>query len=158
MIVRVIAVGKVKGPLEDAVREFERRAGRYWRLESVEVPAVRFAGDEKKVREGEGARLLAKAKSGAHLVALTRDGPPMDSVTLAGYLESQALASVRDVTFLIGGAYGLDPQVLTRASRRMAISAFTLPHDLARLVLLEQLYRAGTIRRGEPYHKGGGSG
>jgi 23S rRNA (pseudouridine1915-N3)-methyltransferase len=79
----------------------------------------------------------------------------MDSPELARYLESLALRSVPEVSFVVGGAFGLGPGVVKRANRTLALSAGTLPHELARLVLAEQLYRAGTILRNEPYHKGG---
>jgi 23S rRNA (pseudouridine1915-N3)-methyltransferase len=80
----------------------------------------------------------------------------MDSPGLTRYLEKCALDSVREVAFLIGGAFGLSPDLIAEADRRLSLSGLTLPHEMARLVLAEQLYRAGTISRGEPYHKGGG--
>ena len=79
----------------------------------------------------------------------------MNSPEFTRYLESLALRSVPEVTFVVGGAFGLGAGVLKRANRRLALSAGTLPHELARLVLAEQLYRAGTIIKNEPYHKGG---
>jgi 23S rRNA (pseudouridine1915-N3)-methyltransferase len=78
----------------------------------------------------------------------------MDSRELAGFLQDQALRSVPDVTFVIGGAFGLGEEVLTRSTTTLSLSTLTLPHELARLLLAEQLYRAGTISRNEPYHKG----
>jgi 23S rRNA (pseudouridine1915-N3)-methyltransferase len=78
----------------------------------------------------------------------------MTSRALAGLLEKEALASTRNLTFVIGGAYGLSPEVFGRADRLISLSGLTLPHEVARLLLAEQLYRAGTILRNEPYHKG----
>ena len=88
-------------------------------------------------------------------MALTRTGRAWDSLELADYLGRLAAAGHPGPAFLIGGAYGLAEEALRAARHRLSLSAMTLPHDLARLVLAEQLYRAGTIRRGEPYHKGG---
>ncbi|RMH11437.1 MAG: 23S rRNA (pseudouridine(1915)-N(3))-methyltransferase RlmH, partial [Gemmatimonadetes bacterium] len=105
------------------------------------------------VRAAEAERLLRRLPADADLVALTREGRAWDSRGLATYLEEGALHA-RDRAFVIGGAFGLGEAVLARASWRWSLSALTFPHEVARLVLVEQLYRAGTILRGEPYHKG----
>lgn len=155
MKVLLILVGKVKGSLAPAVDEYETRAGRYWKLEVVEVDAGASggSGDARAVREAEAERILARVPDSARLVALTREGKRVSSRALADDLADAALHA-RDVAFAIGGAWGLDISVLTRAERRLSLSALTLPHEVARLVLAEQLYRAGTLLRGEPYHKG----
>jgi 23S rRNA (pseudouridine1915-N3)-methyltransferase len=98
--------------------------------------------------------LLRAVPSDALLVALTRDGQEMTSVDFARHLEEWQRRN-RDVAFVIGGAHGLDAAVLDAADQRLSLSPMTLPHEIARLTLLEQLYRACTIIRGEPYHKGG---
>jgi len=156
MNVNLLAVGRPKGPLADAIAEYEKRAARYWRFEAMTVDAGSRGSRTAAaaVREAEGERLLARLKPGGQVVALTRDGRPMDSAALSGFLQEHALRSTPSVTFVIGGAFGLEDGVLARAERRLSLSPMTLPHDLARLVLAEQLYRAGTIARGEPYHKG----
>ena len=150
------AVGRVRGELADAVREYETRAGRYWKLEVVEVAAggPRRDADPEVVRRAEGERLLARIPDGLEVVALTREGNGMDSRELSRYLERHAVRSSPGVAFVIGGAWGLADDVMARARRRLSLSRMTLPHEMARLVLAEQLYRAGTIQRGEPYHKG----
>jgi 23S rRNA (pseudouridine1915-N3)-methyltransferase len=152
----VIAVGRVRGPLREVVAGYERRAGRYWKLDVLETDAGTKGGrsDPEQVRSAEEARLLGRLPEGAEIVALTRAGEAMDSVALARYLEGLALHGSPGAAFVIGGAFGLGPGVLAAAHRQVALSALTLPHELARLVLAEQLYRAGTILRGEPYHKG----
>ncbi len=154
MKVTVVVVGRVRGPLAEAVAEYEERAARYWKLEVVEVDAG--AGgreDVGAVREAEAERILARLPEGPEVVALTREGGPMGSRALAFWLGERALHGSPGVTFVIGGAHGLGKAVLER-SRHVSLSAMTLPHEMARLVLAEQLYRAGTILRGEPYHKG----
>ena len=102
----------------------------------------------------ESGRLLSRVPDGLELIALTRGGKQMGSEELSGYLQELGVRSSAGVAFLIGGAHGLAQDILTKARRRLSLSAMTLPHEVARLVLAEQLYRAGTIARGEPYHKG----
>lgn len=153
MKITVLAVGRVKGPLAPAVREFRERAERYWSLEVVEV-GEGGGSRPAAVLESEAEALLARIPDAAAVWALTRSGTGITSRGLASYLESLAVASASGVTFVLGGAHGLGDRILRKADRRLALSPMTLPHDLARLILLEQLYRAGTIRRNEPYHKG----
>ncbi len=152
----VVAVGKVKGPLAPVVAEYERRAARYWKLavEEVDSGARRGARDPRAVMTAEAERLLAHVPGELELIALTRGGKGMGSEELSGYLQEQAVRSSAGVAFVIGGAHGLAQEILSKARRRLSLSAMTLPHEVARLVLAEQLYRAGTIARGEPYHKG----
>lgn len=156
MRVLVVAVGKVKGPLAPVVSEYERRAARYWKLavEEVDAGARRGSRDPRAVMAAEAGRLLAHVPAELELIALTRGGKEMGSAELSGYLQEQAVRSSAGVVFVIGGAHGLAQEVLTKARRRLSLSAMTFPHEVARLVLAEQLYRAGTIARGEPYHKG----
>jgi 23S rRNA (pseudouridine1915-N3)-methyltransferase len=104
------------------------------------------------VREREGERLLARVPAGAQLVACDPNGDGVSSERFAAWL-GEARDRAQDLAFVIGGAFGLSGAVLAKASRRLLLAPWTLPHELARLVLAEQLYRAGTIHRGEPYHK-----
>ena len=157
MRVTLLCVGGVRGPLEGAIHDYEDRAARYWRLQVVEVEAGLGKGrrlNPSEVMGAEADRLLARLPAGGEVVALSRDGTAMGSRELARLLEERALRSVPDVTFVIGGAFGLGEEVLKRSTRRLSLSALTLPHEVARLLLAEQLYRAGTISRNEPYHKG----
>ena len=150
----LISVGKIRAKeMSSLVGEYEKRAGRYWPLEVVEVreeSARSRTAAEVKAKEGE--RLL-EAVGGALVVACDERGTMLRSEEFAEWLRVEREKAVRDVAFVIGGAYGLSEGVLARADRRMALARWTLPHELARLVLVEQLYRAGTILRGEPYHK-----
>jgi 23S rRNA (pseudouridine1915-N3)-methyltransferase len=154
--VLVVVVGRVRGPLADAVSEYEARAARYWKLEVVEVAAGAAGRDPspERVRDEEAERLLARIPADYEVVALTRVGDAMGSRALAAYLEEKGTRSAPGVAFVIGGAFGVGEAVLRRAKKRVSLSRLTFPHEMARLVLAEQLYRAGTIVRGEPYHKG----
>ena len=155
MIVRVVAVGRLRDAgLKRACEDYLHRAGRTLRLEVREVAeAGRRAARPDDARRVEAERLVAAAPAGARLVALTRAGRPVTSAELAA-LVGRWREEARDVALLLGGAFGLDPALLERADLRLSLSALTLPHELARVVLVEQLYRAVTILRGEPYHKG----
>lgn len=154
MRVLVVVVGKPREPgLAAAIEEFERRAARYWPLEVHEVreePARGASAD--LVREREGERLLTKVPPGAAIVACDVDGAAMRSDAFAQWLQ-RTRESARSVALMIGGAFGLSDAVRARAKSRLSLASWTMPHELARLVLAEQLYRAGTIVRGEPYHK-----
>lgn len=157
MRVLIVVVGRVRGALEEVVAEYEGRARRYWKLDVTEVSAgVKGTGGapRERVLEVEAERVLAQIPAELDVVALTRVGAEMGSRELATYLEELGTRSAPGVAFAIGGAFGLGGAVLARAQRTLSLSALTLPHEMARLVLAEQLYRAGTIVRGEPYHKG----
>ena len=151
----IITVGKTGGMLQTVVADYETRARRYWQLEILEVKEERSGRGVSKddVREAEAERLLKRVPADAELVALTRRGDAWGSDRFAAFLQRAAAQAHPGFAFVIGGAYGLSDDLLRQAHRRMRLSAFTLPHDVARLVLVEQLYRAGTIVRGEPYHK-----
>ncbi|MDQ3698589.1 MAG: 23S rRNA (pseudouridine(1915)-N(3))-methyltransferase RlmH [Gemmatimonadota bacterium] len=138
-----------------AIREYETRAARYWPLDVREVreqPARNVA--PTVVREREGERLLAALAPGTLIVACDEGGRMMVSDAFADWLRREQERGTHDVAFLVGGAYGHGERVRRAASILLSVAAWTLPHDVARLVLAEQLYRAGTIVRREPYHKG----
>jgi 23S rRNA (pseudouridine1915-N3)-methyltransferase len=150
----VAVVGKPRNAgLAAAIEEYEQRAARYWPLERIEVreePAKSATAD--LVREREGERLAKRIPAGVVLVCCDPGGKRMDSAAFAAWLQGEREGG-RDVAFAIGGAFGLSPALLGRARLRLELAPWTLPHELARLVLAEQLYRAGTIVRREPYHK-----
>ena len=154
MKVIVATVGKPRDPaLAAAIQEFEGRAARYWPLEVHEVrgePAKSVSADLVSKREGE--RLAAVLPASAHVVGCDQDGMSKNSEEFSAWLQAER-ERARDVAFVIGGAFGLPDAVLSRAQTRLALAPWTLSHELARLVLAEQLYRAGTIVRREPYHK-----
>ena len=150
----VAVVGKARNQaLGEAIRDYETRAARYWPLEVHEVREERGSGSpEDRVREREGVRLAAKIPGRARTVACEPGGKSLDSEQFADLLRS-AREQDRDLAFLIGGAHGLAADLAGSAQMRLSLAPWTLPHELARLVLAEQIYRAGTIVRGEPYHK-----
>lgn len=154
MRIAVAVVGKPRDrALAAAIAEYETRAARYWPLEVHEVrEETARAVPADLVREREAERLLARVPAGARVVACDERGTGLSSESFAAWLrERRDLA--QDVAFAIGGAYGLGAAVRERAALVLSLAPWTLPHELARLVLAEQLYRAGTIVRGEPYHK-----
>jgi 23S rRNA (pseudouridine1915-N3)-methyltransferase len=150
---RILAVGRDRsGLFGPAVEEYAARLGRYARLELVEVPAARKHAGTPRAREEEGEGLLARISDRDRVVALDERGREHTSLELARRL-SGWLTGGRDVALVIGGSDGLGAEVLARAEERLSLSRMTLAHQLARVVLAEQLYRAFTILKGEPYHK-----
>jgi 23S rRNA (pseudouridine1915-N3)-methyltransferase len=149
----VAAVGKPRNAaLAAAIEHYEERAAKYWPLDIREVREEPARGSAVTViLEKEADRLTSRVE-GATVVACDERGTSMTSAKFATFLQD-ARERARDVAFVIGGAYGLADSVRDRAQTRLALAPWTLPHELARLVLAEQLYRAGTIVRGEPYHK-----
>ena len=159
MKITVVAVGKIKERFfEDAIREYEKRLGRYCRLEIVQVADERTpdgAGDalERQIKEREGERILAQIKDGAYVIALAIEGKMLDSEELAQKLGQLGVGGVSQVVFVIGGSLGLSGAVLERADYRLSFSKMTFPHQMMRVILLEQVYRGFRILNHEPYHK-----
>lgn len=147
-------VGKPRDAhLAAAIRDYETRASRYWPLDVHEVrDEPNRSGSADLVREREGDRLLAAVPAGARVIVCELTGQTMTSERFARWMQDQR-ERARDVALMIGGAFGLGQNVLERKETSLALAPWTLPHEVARLVLAEQLYRAGTIVRGEPYHK-----
>ena len=150
----VVVVGKPRDAnLAGAIREYETRARRYWPLEVHEVreePAR--SGSADLVRDREGERLLTAVPSSAQVIACDASGRSMTSEEFSAWLVGLR-ERARDVAILVGGAFGLSSGVKQRAAMSISLAPWTLPHEMARLVLAEQLYRAGTIVKREPYHK-----
>jgi 23S rRNA (pseudouridine1915-N3)-methyltransferase len=153
MRLTVAVVGKPRrAGLAAAIHDYETRAARYWPLDVHEVKEERSASlAPRLVSQKEGERLAERAGS-ACLVACDAAGTSYTSERFAEWLRTERDRD-RDLAFLIGGAFGLSDEVLAKSSLRLSLAPWTLAHELARLVLAEQLYRAGTIVRGEPYHK-----
>jgi 23S rRNA (pseudouridine1915-N3)-methyltransferase len=143
------AVGKPGKLLAPAIRDYERRAARYVSLDVIEI-----AGGREGDQDRDAEKLVARVPEGFDALALTRNGQRMSSKRLARYLEELGTYGRGGAAFLVGGPFGLGEAAFECAKYRLSLSAMSLPRDLARLVLAEQLYRAGTLIRGEPYHKG----
>ncbi|MEI7027550.1 23S rRNA (pseudouridine(1915)-N(3))-methyltransferase RlmH [Paenibacillus sp. y28] len=159
MHIQIAAIGKLKEKyLVQGIAEYAKRLGPYIKLTLTEVadekaPETMSAAEEAQVRDREGERLLAQIKPEAHVIALTLDGELWSSEELASQLDKLATYGQSHVAFVIGGSTGLAPAVLRRAQQKLCFGRMTLPHQLMRLVLVEQVYRAVKINRGEPYHK-----
>ncbi len=152
---KVLSVGAPRMPgITEAIREYESRLSHYFGYESVVVePGRSGSRNPERVRSEEGSLLLRRLPEDLETYALTRTGRAIGSRDLADRLGEMATYGRPGAAFVIGGAFGLDPSIIERCDRSLSLSSMTLPHDLARLVLTEQLYRAGTLLRGEPYHK-----
>ncbi len=155
MMFHVVAVGRVRNPsLRAACEDYLERSHRYIKLRMREVPdGARGSKSRTVVLREEAKAILRATPSNARLVALSRSGRQLDSRAFAAALD-QWRQNPQDLAFLIGGAYGLGDAVQDRCDDAIRLSDLTLPHELARLVLLEQIYRGNTILKGEPYHKG----
>ena len=152
MRLTLLAVGKLRPALREAADEYLRRLRRYADVVEIEVREAGKAPNAEAGRRQEGTRLRERVPAGALVVALDRQGQGWSSKELAARLDRWQAGS-RPLALILGGSDGLDPDLLTTASMRWSLGPITLPHQLARVVVAEQLYRAFTILRGEPYHK-----
>lgn len=159
MRITVIAVGKIKERyFTDAVAEYAKRLSRYCKLEIVELadektPDGASFAEEVQIREKEGDRILKAIKDGSYVIALAIEGKKLTSEKLADFMEKRGVAGESHLTFLIGGSLGLHERVLKRADYLLSFSDMTFPHQLMRVILLEQIYRGFRIISHEPYHK-----
>ena len=159
MKITLLAVGKIKEKyLRDGIAEYAKRLGRYCKLEITEVadektPDRASAAEELQIKQTEGQRLLRCIRDTDYVIALAIDGSTPDSVALSQKLETLGVQGKSSLTFVIGGSLGLSDEVLRRADYRLSFSRLTFPHQLMRMILLEQIYRSYRIMCGEPYHK-----
>ena len=153
MDISVVAVGKLRPYYRDAFDDYARRLKRYGTFREHEVREASRAPNVVAQRVEEAGRLARQIPETATVVALARVGAGWTSEDLARQLERWRLAA-RPLAFVIGGSHGLDQSLISRAAASWSLGPLTLPHELARVVVAEQLYRAFTILRGEPYHKG----
>lgn len=154
METRLLAVGKLRGYFREACDDYLRRIGRFGPVTEREVREAGRAATATLRRRQETDRLVSELPLRAVVVALDRVGSAWSSDELARRLERWRVGAA-PVALVIGGAFGLDPDFTRTAPHRWSLGPLTLPHELARVVVLEQWYRAWTILRGEPYHKGG---
>lgn len=163
MKITILCVGKIKEKFyRDAIAEYEKRLGRYCKLEMIEVADEKTPDHaselmEMQIREKEGERMLARMekylRDGAFVCALAIDGKQMDSVELSERIERLGTGGTSHIIFLIGGSLGMSEELLRRADMKLSFSKMTFPHQLMRVILLEQIYRAYRIMNHEPYHK-----
>lgn len=155
----MIAVGKIKEKFyTDAIAEYSKRLSRYCRLEIIQVadektPDGASEAQERQIKEKEGSRILAQIKDGAYVIALAVQGTMLSSEQLAGKLNRLGVDGQSQIVLIIGGSLGLSDEVLKRADCHLSFSPMTFPHQLMRVILLEQIYRSYRIISGEPYHK-----
>lgn len=159
MNIKIIGVGKLKEKyLKQGIAEYAKRLGKFCKFEIVEVPDEKAperlsAAEMEGVKEKEGERILAKIRDKEYVYALAIEGKERSSEEFAQEIAQLTTYGRSDITFVIGGSLGLSPAVLKRAETKISFGRFTLPHQLMRLVLSEQIYRAFMINNGSPYHK-----
>lgn len=159
MKISILCVGKVKEKFyRDAIDEFAKRLSRYCKLEIVEVadektPDQASDIEVKQIKDKEGERLLKNIKDDAYVIALCIDGKQLDSEELSSKIESLGVQGTSHICFVIGGSLGLADEVISRANFKLSFSKMTFPHQLMRVILMEQIYRAYRIMNNEPYHK-----
>ena len=159
MKIRILCVGKIKEKFyRDAVSEYTKRLSRYCRTEIVEcqdekTPDGASADEEKRIKDRESMKILAHIPDSEYCIALDIGGKAYTSEKLSSHLSSLMLNGKSTITFIIGGSLGLSEAVLSRADELLSFSAFTFPHQLMRVILLEQIYRSFRIMNNEPYHK-----
>lgn len=159
MNINVIGVGKIKEKyLKLGIDEFKKRLSKYCKLDIIElddekVPEKLSEKEMIMVKEKEGKKILSKIKDTSYVIALAIDGKNLSSEELADKMSDLAVRGNSNITFVIGGSLGLSDEVLDRADYKLSFSKMTFPHQLMRLILLEQVYRAYRINNNEPYHK-----
>lgn len=159
MNISIITVGKLKEKyLKQGIDEYLKRLSAYAKIEIIEVPDEKAPEELSEtemlqVKQKEGERILSKIHPDAHVIALAIEGKMKTSEELADGLDKLATYGKSKIAFVIGGSLGLSSEVLQRANEKLSFSKMTFPHQLMRLILVEQVYRAFRILRGEPYHK-----
>ena len=159
MRITVICVGKIKEKFyTDALAEYRKRLSKYCKLEIVELADEKTkenasAHEIELVKAKEGERILSAIKEDMYVIALAIEGKQLDSVELSEKIDSLGTSGTSHIIFVIGGSLGLDSRVLNRADMKLSFSKMTFPHQLMRVILLEQIYRAYRIMTGAPYHK-----
>jgi 23S rRNA (pseudouridine1915-N3)-methyltransferase len=157
--ISVITVGKLKEKyLKMGITEYTKRLGAYAKIELIEVadekaPEQASEAEMKQIKDKEGQRILAKLHPDTYVIALAIEGKMLTSEQLADNLDKLATYGKSKIAFVIGGSLGLCDDVMNRANESLSFSKLTFPHQLMKLVLMEQIYRAFRINRGEPYHK-----
>ena len=159
MKIKMITVGKLKeNYLKEGIKEYQKRLGRFCKFEMIELPDEKTpdkasSAENQSILTKEGERILTKVLDREFVIALAIEGKQFPSEVFSQLLADTTTRGFSDITFIIGGSLGLSDQVKKRANLLMSFGQLTLPHQLMRLVLIEQLYRAFMIQQGSPYHK-----
>jgi 23S rRNA (pseudouridine1915-N3)-methyltransferase len=159
MNITIISVGKIKEKyINSGIKEFAKRLSAYCKLKIIEVkdePTKEnmTESEENIIKKKEGEKIMSKIPNGSYVITLCIEGKELSSEQLAEKLDSLALTGNSNITFIIGGSVGLHEEVIKISNMKLSFSKMTFPHQLMRLILLEQIYRAFRISRGEPYHK-----
>jgi 23S rRNA (pseudouridine1915-N3)-methyltransferase len=159
MNITIISVGKLKEKyLKLGIEEFAKRLSKYCKLDMIELddekcPENLSEKDMILVKEKEGKKILSKIKNNSYVIALAIDGKNLSSEELANTMSTLAVRGNSHLTFIIGGSLGLSDEVLSRADYKLSFSKMTFPHQMMKLILLEQIYRSYRINNNEPYHK-----
>ena len=159
MKITLVTVGKIKEKFfEDAIKEYSKRLSRYCKVEILQVadektPEGASEAVELQIKEKEGQRILSLIRDDAYVIALAIEGKMLDSEELAERIEKLGVSGISQIVFVIGGSLGLSAQVMKRADYALSFSRMTFPHQLMRVVLLEQIYRSYRIMNHQPYHK-----
>lgn len=151
-IVCLVIGKKHDSDLAAAIEDYSKRMRRYSAFEWYILPAAKGRMDAEEVKRAEGAVIALQLKDDDYIVLLDEGGRQLTSGGLASILDTLDMQSAKRIVFIIGGAYGVADDVIKRADLVWSLSSLVFPHQLVRLILAEQLYRANTIRRGEPYH------
>ena len=159
MNITLITVGKIKEKyLRDAIDEYAKRLSRYCKMEIIELPNEKTPDnasekEELQIKEKEGKNILSKIKENAYVIAMDLKGNHITSEKFAAMIDSLGIEGNSNLVFIIGGSLGLSQEVINRANYKLCFSKMTFPHQLFRVMLLEQIYRGYRIIKGEPYHK-----
>lgn len=159
MKITVVCVGKIKEKFFTmAIEEYKKRLGRYCKFEIIEVADEKTPDNasenlEDKIKETEAEKILKNIKDDSYVITLEINGKMKDSVELSKDMQNLFVNGVSNMVFVIGGSLGLHKSVSTRANEKLSFSKMTFPHQLMRVILLEQIYRSFRIMNGEPYHK-----
>lgn len=159
MNIRIIGVGRIKEKfMQQAIKEYSKRLSRYCNLKIVEVvdekaPEKLSDREIEIIKQKEGARILSKLPTNTYVIALAIEGQNLSSEEFSKKIDDLTLSGAGDITFIIGGSLGLSSEVLDRSDFKLSFSKMTFPHQMMRLILLEQIYRGFRIIKGEPYHK-----
>lgn len=159
MRINIVCVGKIKEKyLKLGIDEFKKRLSKYCKLDIIELddekaPENLSDKEMEMIKDKEGKKILAKIKDTSYVIALAIDGKSLSSEELADTINKLGIKGISNISFVIGGSLGLSDEVLSRADYKLSFSKMTFPHQLMRLILLEQIYRSYRINNGEPYHK-----